>query len=320
MSCESPGLHSLISANDVSSQDTNVTQYELMKALAVDRCVSVVGDPDQSSMETFIRVIPSSTNVIRIKSQFTGGALQKSKIWQRCVVVCFRRLNIDIHCALTVALDFSGTEEIFLEQNYRSTAAILKASLAIVAQGKLYAMNVYRRSSSLLDKSRIQKSLHTNHPSGATPVLRAFPTEHAEATFIAVECKRLVAEMGGILRWGDFVVLRELPPHSLYIVTHFTSVLVRFNALSRAIESALQKEGIPSRVLGGHKFFERLEVCLMSFGRLFALTVFQIKSLLAYLQLADNSSFNPALIRAVNIPSRGIGEKVGAAHYNMISS
>ena len=37
---------------------------------------------------------------------------------------------------------------------------------------------------------------------------------------------------------------------------------VRFNALSRAVESALQKEGIASRVLGGHKFFERVEVCL----------------------------------------------------------
>lgn len=116
-----------------------------------------------------------------------------------------------MHSALMIAIDFLGTEEIFLEQNYRSTAAVLKASLAIVAQGKLYAMKVYKHPLYLLDKSRIRKSLYTNHPSGATPVLRAFPTEHAEATFIAVECRRLVAEMGGILRWGDFVVLRELP-------------------------------------------------------------------------------------------------------------
>lgn len=201
-------------------QDTNVMQYELMKALAVDRCVSVVGDPDQSIYG-----------------------------WRSAEVENLAKMR----------RDFLGTEEIFLEQNYRSTAAVLKASLAIVAQ----------------DKSRIRKSLYTNHPSGATPVLRAFPTEHAEATFIAVECRRLVAEMGGILRWGDFVVL------------------LRFNALSRAIESALQKEGIPSRVLGGHKFFERLE----------------IKNLLGYLQLVDNPNFNPALTRAVNTPSRGIGEK-----------
>lgn len=95
------------------------------------------------------------------------------------------------------------------------------------------------------------------------------------------------------------------------------STLVRFNALSRAIEGALQREGIPSRVLSGHKFFERLEVCSIPFRDLHDLTMFQIKNLLAYLQLVDNPSFNPALMRAVNIPSRGIGEKVGMVHCNM---
>lgn len=50
---------------------------------------------------------------------------------------------------------------------------------------------------------------------------------------------------------------------------------VRYNALSRVIESALQKDGIPNRIIGGHKFFERME----------------IKDLLAYLQLADNPNF-----------------------------
>jgi hypothetical protein len=69
---------------------------------------------------------------------------------------------------------------------------------------------------------------------------------------------------------------------------------VRFSALSRTVESALQKQGIPSRVLGGHKFFERLEV----------------KDILAYLQLVDNHMFIPAFLRAINVPGRGIGEKV----------
>ncbi|KAH9916183.1 P-loop containing nucleoside triphosphate hydrolase protein [Fomitopsis serialis] len=59
-------------------------------------------------------------------------------------------------------------------------------------------------------------------------------------------------------------------------------------------ESALQKEGIPNRVLGGHKFFERLEV----------------KDLLAYLQLIDNPHFVPAFARVINVPARGIGEKL----------
>lgn len=112
----------------------------------------------------------------------------------------------------------------------------------------------------MLDKSRIQKSLLTSHPPGTIPVLRSFPTEHAEAAFIAIEIKRLIAHMGGILRWGDFVVLRELVSYP-YSEAQVILALVRFNALSRAIESALQKEGIPSRVLCGHKFFERQEVC-----------------------------------------------------------
>jgi DNA helicase-2/ATP-dependent DNA helicase PcrA len=59
------------------------------------------------------------------------------------------------------------------------------------------------------DKSRISKTLLTSHPSGTTPVLRSFPSEQAEANFIAVEIKRLVASMGGILRWGDFAILRQ---------------------------------------------------------------------------------------------------------------
>ena len=87
--------------------------------------------------------------------------------------------------------------------------------------------------------------------------------------------------------------------------------MVRYNALSRNIESALQKDSIPNRIVGGHKFFERME----------------IKDLLAYLQLAENSGFTvrhhplvsvtqliyqaqPAFVRVVNVPRRAIGDKV----------
>jgi superfamily I DNA/RNA helicase len=111
----------------------------------------------------------------------------------------------------TQPLDFPGTEQILLEENYRSTGAILKASLAIVAQGPWIALaptlTVLTTSA---DRERVQKALHTSHPLGITPVLRSFPTEHEEATFLAVEIKRIVAHMGGVLRWGDFVVLREM--------------------------------------------------------------------------------------------------------------
>ena len=60
-----------------------------------------------------------------------------------------------------------------------------------------------------LDKDRIQKSLRSSHPNGKVPVLRAFSSEQAEAAFIATEIKRVVANMGGVFKWCDFVVLRE---------------------------------------------------------------------------------------------------------------
>lgn len=99
--------------------------------------------------------------------------------------------------------DFPTTEQILLEQNYRSTASILKASLAIVAEGKHTPSSnpspnlKYSQSSFRQDKSRIQKALHTSHPGGPVPVLRSFHTENEEAKFIAIEIKRLVAHMGG---------------------------------------------------------------------------------------------------------------------------
>ncbi|KIM39808.1 hypothetical protein M413DRAFT_74334 [Hebeloma cylindrosporum] len=201
-------------------QDTNTMQYELMTAIAIRRCVTIVGDPDQSIYG-----------------------------WRSAEVINLSRMR----------KDFPNTKQIFLEQNYRSTASILRCCLAIVSE----------------DKKRIPKSLHTSHPLGATPVLAKFDSDKEESNFIASEIKRCVANMGGILKWGDFVIL------------------LRFNALSRPIESALQKEGIPCRILGGHKFFERMEV----------------KDILAYLQLTDNPSFNPAFIRAVKVPTRGMGDK-----------
>ncbi|EIW84369.1 P-loop containing nucleoside triphosphate hydrolase protein [Coniophora puteana RWD-64-598 SS2] len=202
-------------------QDTNTVQYELMRCIAAtSKCVTIVGDPDQSIYG-----------------------------WRSAEIGNLRKMHIDFH----------GVKQIFLEQNYRSAGSILDASVAIISQ----------------DKARVPKTLRTSFATGPRPVLRSCMNEHEEASFIAHEIKRIVAHTGGLLGYGDF------------------AVLLRFNALSRAIESALQKEGIPNRILGGHKFFERAE----------------IKDLLAYLQLIDNPQFAPAFIRAVNTPGRGIGEK-----------
>ncbi|CUA67467.1 DNA helicase II / ATP-dependent DNA helicase PcrA [Rhizoctonia solani] len=125
------------------------------------------------------------------------------------------------------------------------------------------------------DKQRVQKSLFTSHARGPTPLLREFESAAVEASFLARELRRVVASSGGMIGYGD------------------CAILLRFNALSRVIEAALQQESVPSRVLGGHKFFERAEV----------------KDVLVYLQLADNPAFTPAFVRAVNVPKRGVGEK-----------
>ncbi|KAH7338889.1 P-loop containing nucleoside triphosphate hydrolase protein [Rhizoctonia solani] len=155
--------------------------------------------------------------------------------------------------------DFPDTKMIYLEENYRSTGSIVSSSLAIVSQ----------------DKQRVQKSLFTSHDRGPTPLLREFESATEEASFLARELRRVIASSGGMIGYGD------------------CAVLLRFSALSRVIEAALQQESVPSRVLGGHKFFERAEV----------------KDVLVYLQLADNPAFTPAFARAVNVPKRGVGEK-----------
>ncbi|WVQ93444.1 hypothetical protein IAU59_000518 [Kwoniella sp. CBS 9459] len=202
-------------------QDTNTTQYELMKCFAqAHGGVSVVGDPDQSIYG-----------------------------WRSAEVENLNKMTSD----------FPGVEAIYLEENYRSTGSILSAAHAIVSQ----------------DRSRIQKSLFTSHPRSTPVTLKVFSTPVIEASFIATEIKRLIAYSGGVLKYDDF------------------AILLRYNALSRVLESALQKDSIPNRIVGGHKFFERME----------------IKDLLAYLQLADNPGFTPAFIRVVNTPKRAIGDK-----------
>ncbi|OCH89587.1 UvrD-helicase-domain-containing protein [Obba rivulosa] len=205
-------------------QDTNTMQYELMRHIAASsRCVTVVGDPDQSIYG-----------------------------WRSAEIENLERME----------RDFPSTTQIMLEQNYRSTGSILSTCMAIISQ----------------DKGRIEKTLRTSNPAGFTPVLKRFPTEHEEASFVATEIKRLIAFTGGMLTWNDFVIL------------------LRMSSLSRTLEAALQREGIPCRVLAGHKFFDRLEV----------------KDLLAYLQLVDNPYFVPAFSRVINTPSRTIGEKTVA--------
>lgn len=142
--------------------------------------------------------------------------------------------------------EFHPVKQIFLEENYRSTGAILGAALAVVRQGACStdsSSSAILRAHSILrtDTKRVKKSLKTSHPSGSSVVLHPAPSAFDEATFIASTIKHLVAHLGGLVGFNDF------------------AILLRYGALSRNIEVALQKAGVPSRMVGGHKFFDRTE-------------------------------------------------------------
>ena len=156
--------------------------------------------------------------------------------------------------------DFTGARTILLEQNYRSTQNILSAANAVIAR------NTGRRA----------KNLWTASGDGALITLDAADSEHDEARFVVGEIDRL-ADSG--VDWGDI------------------AVFYRTNAQSRALEELLVRLGIPYRVVGGTRFYERRE----------------IKDALAYLQVISNPDDTVAARRVLNVPKRGIGAKAEEA-------
>ncbi len=154
------------------------------------------------------------------------------------------------------AEDFPGTRTIRLEQNYRSTHNILKAANALIAH----------------NAARLGKNLWTADADGEPiQIYNAF-NEVDEARFV-VERIRQWVERGGQRRDA--------------------AVLYRSNAQSRLFEETLIGMGIPYRIYGGLRFFERAE----------------IKDALAYLRLVANRDDDPSFERVVNTPPRGIGER-----------
>lgn len=151
---------------------------------------------------------------------------------------------------------FRDTVVIRLEQNYRSTQTILDAANEVIRH------NVARKG----------KNLWTQNGEGEKIELRKLPDERSEAKFIADTIEEDVAEKG--MKYGDH------------------AVLYRMNAQSGAIEQYFIKAGIPYRLFGGIKFFERKE----------------IKDLVAYLSVINNPSDAVRLRRIINEPKRSIGD------------
>ncbi|MEE1793679.1 DNA helicase PcrA [Streptomyces sp. BE308] len=156
--------------------------------------------------------------------------------------------------------DYPNATTILLEQNYRSTQTILSAANAVIER----------------NESRRPKNLWTNAGTGARITGYVADTEHDEAQFIADEIDRLTD--AGDAKAGD------------------VAVFYRTNAQSRVFEEIFIRVGLPYKVVGGVRFYERKEV----------------RDVLAYLRVLANPEDTVPLRRILNVPKRGIGDRAEA--------
>jgi DNA helicase-2/ATP-dependent DNA helicase PcrA len=157
--------------------------------------------------------------------------------------------------------DFPGARVILLEQNYRSTQTILTAANAVIVQ----------------NAGRKPKNLWSDAGDGAQIVGYVADSEHDEAQFVAGEIDRLSDAGEG--RYRD------------------AAVFYRTNAQSRAFEEVFIRVGLPYKVVGGVRFYERREV----------------RDAIAYLRAISNRADDVSVRRILNVPKRGIGDRAEAA-------
>ncbi|MFE5395190.1 DNA helicase PcrA [Streptomyces sp. NPDC056568] len=156
--------------------------------------------------------------------------------------------------------DYPQATTILLEQNYRSTQTILSAANAVIER----------------NESRRPKNLWTNQGTGSQITGYVADTEHDEAQFVADEIDRLTD--AGEAKAGD------------------VAVFYRTNAQSRVFEEVFIRVGLPYKVVGGVRFYERKEV----------------RDVLAYLRVLANPEDSVPLRRILNVPKRGIGDRAEA--------
>nr|WP_297457669.1 DNA helicase II [uncultured Halomonas sp.] len=199
-------------------QDTNTLQYAWLKLLAGDRAgMTVVGDDDQSIYG-----------------------------WRGARVENIRRFE----------QESAATRTVRLEQNYRSTSAILDAANALIDH----------------NAGRMGKELWTAGAKGEPISVYAGFNDLDEARFIVDTINERV---------GEGHTRRDI------------AILYRSNAQSRVLEETLIRQGVPYRIYGGQRFYERLE----------------IKNALAYARLLLNREDDASLERVINVPARGIGTR-----------
>ncbi|MBV8470289.1 MAG: UvrD-helicase domain-containing protein [Burkholderiaceae bacterium] len=201
-------------------QDTNAVQYDLLRALVGERAMfTAVGDDDQSIYG-----------------------------WRGATIENLKRLP----------LDFPSLKVIALEQNYRSTGAILRAANNVIATNpKLF-----------------EKKLWSEFGDGEPIALVESDGEEHEAERAVARIQSIRANQGAV-KFADF------------------AILYRANHQARVFEQALRRAQIPYKVSGGQSFFDKSE----------------IKDLCAWLRLLVNQDDDPAFLRAVTTPKRGIGHQ-----------
>lgn len=194
-------------------------------------------------------------------AQYLFAKMLSDKSGNLCVVgdddqSIYKFRGATIENILSFEQTFPNAEVIRLEQNYRSTQNILDAANAVIQN------NTERKG----------KNLWTSNGSGDKIVHFHAQSERDEAAFIAKNIENNVANG---MSYGSH------------------AVLYRMNAQSNAIENHFMRAGIPYRVIGGHRFYERKE----------------IKDMLAYLCVIENPADEIRLKRIINEPKRGIGDK-----------
>jgi len=161
----------------------------------------------------------------------------------------------DISNILNFEKDFTGTKIVKLEQNYRCTGNILKVANEVIKN----------------NTTKYDKNLWTENDEGELPFIYIGKDEYDEASFVTKKIEEI--KNSDKFKYSDF------------------AVLYRMNAQSRAIEDIFMREGIPYKIVGGLKFYERKE----------------IKDIIAYLRIIANQNDNLSLVRVINEPKRGIG-------------
>jgi DNA helicase-2/ATP-dependent DNA helicase PcrA len=163
--------------------------------------------------------------------------------------------SADLRNILHFERDYPGAKVVLLEQSYRSTQIILEVAAHIISS------NLQRKP----------KALWTENESGVPLAMAETYTEQEEAQFVVSEVEKLASH--GLAKPGD------------------CAVMYRTNAQSRALEETFVRYGVPYKLVGGTRFYERRE----------------IKDVIAYLRLIHNPYDSVSLSRIVNVPPRGIG-------------